>query len=95
MAVIIQGAMVLRTKAGITRIQAQATTTAAISVDSCMIKVKEIYVGRAEQDITRKVISATGEELDLHIPRDTAIDLMPQIFTALDTKEIHKPLDVH
>ena len=59
--------------------------------------VQEIHVGRIAQnnDIGIKVITNSGKEIDLHLPRDIAINLITQIHVALDIRGAHTLVDLH
>lgn len=63
---------------------------------SLMFKAKEVFVRRINNlDVGIKILDENGQELDLHIPRDIAHDLIPQIYVALDVNGVNKPEDMH
>jgi hypothetical protein len=62
-----------------------------------MKKVTEIYTGQVPQtiDVSMKVVIEDGKELDLHLSRDIAINLIQQLYVSLDAKGVNKPKDLH
>lgn len=61
------------------------------------MKVEEIFTGQVPQttDVDMKIIGTDGQEINLHLSRDIAINLIQQLYVSLDVKGVNRPKDLH